>query len=59
MSAALDSALQHPGIWRGGQLARAEADALPTGFAELDALLRPTTESRYFYRAGQEDAARG
>lgn len=39
MSTALDTALQHPGIWRGAQLARADADALPTGFAELDALL--------------------
>ncbi len=36
MSAALDAVLQHPGIWRGDQLAQAEGDVLPTGFAELD-----------------------
>jgi protein ImuA len=36
MDTALDMLLQHPGIWRGNQLAQAGADALPTGFAELD-----------------------
>jgi len=36
MNASLDLVLQHPGIWRGDQLAQAGADALPTGFAELD-----------------------
>ncbi len=38
MSAALDAVLQHPGIWRGDRL-EAGVDALPTGFAELDAEL--------------------
>jgi len=31
--------LQHPGIWRGNQRAQTADDALPTGFAALDALL--------------------
>jgi len=31
--------LQHPGIWRGNQRAQTAEDALPTGFAALDALL--------------------
>jgi hypothetical protein len=35
----LESVLQHPGIWRGNQRAQTADDALPTGFAELDALL--------------------
>ncbi|HET7833421.1 MAG TPA: translesion DNA synthesis-associated protein ImuA [Gallionella sp.] len=39
MNAALDSLLQHPGIWRGNQRAQTSEDALPTGFAELDDLL--------------------
>lgn len=39
MSAALESVLQHPGIWRGKQLAQASEETLPTGFAELDAEL--------------------
>ncbi len=39
MNAALDSLLQHPGIWRGDQVAQSSEDALPTGFAELDELL--------------------
>ncbi len=39
MSAALESVLQHPGIWRGNQRAQTAGDALPTGFAALDALL--------------------
>lgn len=38
MSAALESVLQHPGIWRGNQRAQTE-DALPTGYAALDELL--------------------
>jgi hypothetical protein len=36
MNASLDLVLQHPGIWRGGQLARPVVDTLPTGFSELD-----------------------
>jgi hypothetical protein len=39
MGASLDALLQHPGIWRGDRLAEAEADALPSGFPELDAQL--------------------
>ncbi len=39
MNTALDSLLQHPGIWRGNQRAQTSEDALPTGFAELDELL--------------------
>lgn len=39
MNAALDSLLRHPDIWRGNQRAQTAADALPTGFAELDELL--------------------
>ncbi len=39
MNASLDQVLQHPGIWRGDQLAQTGEDALPTGFAELDELL--------------------
>lgn len=39
MNASLDSVLQHPGIWRGDQLAQTGEDTLPTGFAELDELL--------------------
>jgi len=36
MNASLDQVLQHPGIWRGDQLAQTEEETLPTGFAELD-----------------------
>jgi len=36
MNASLDLVLQHPGIWRGDQLAQMGEDTLPTGFAELD-----------------------
>ena len=36
MNASLDLVLQHPGIWRGDQLAQTAEDTLPTGFAELD-----------------------
>lgn len=36
MKATLESLLQHPGIWRGDQLAQAGEDVLPTGFTELD-----------------------
>ena len=39
MSPSLESVLQHPGIWRGNQRAQTAEDALPTGFAELNALL--------------------
>jgi hypothetical protein len=39
MNASLDLVLQHPGIWRGDQVAQSSEDALPTGFAELDDLL--------------------
>jgi hypothetical protein len=36
MNASLDLVLQHPGIWRGDQLAQATGETLSTGFAELD-----------------------
>jgi hypothetical protein len=36
MNASLDLVLQHPGIWRGDQLAQTDEDTLPTGFVELD-----------------------
>ena len=36
MSVSLDTVLQHPGIWRGDQLAHSGVETLPTGFAELD-----------------------
>lgn len=36
MNASLDLVLQHPGIWRGDQLAQAAEETLSTGFAELD-----------------------
>ena len=36
MNASLDLVLQHPGVWRGDQLAQVGGDTLPTGFAELD-----------------------
>ncbi len=36
MNASLDMVLQHPGIWRGDQLAQTDEETLPTGFAELD-----------------------
>lgn len=39
MNSSLDLVLQHPGIWRGYQLAQTEEETLPTGFAELDELL--------------------
>jgi len=39
VSPSLESVLQHPGIWRGNQRAQTAEDALPTGFAELNALL--------------------
>jgi hypothetical protein len=39
MSTALESVLQHPGVWRGADRAQAGGDVLPTGFAELDAVL--------------------
>lgn len=39
MNASLDLVLQHPGIWRGDQVAQSSEDTLPTGFAELDDLL--------------------
>ncbi|HUX90592.1 MAG TPA: translesion DNA synthesis-associated protein ImuA [Gallionellaceae bacterium] len=39
MNASLHSLLQHPGIWRGDQLAQTSEGTLPTGFAELDELL--------------------
>ena len=39
MSAALDTLLQHPGIWRGSDCARVAVPSLATGFAELDVLL--------------------
>ena len=36
MNASLDLVLQHPGIWRGDQLAQTDEETLSTGFAELD-----------------------
>jgi hypothetical protein len=36
MNTSLDLVLQHPGIWRGDQLAQTEEDTLSTGFAELN-----------------------
>ena len=36
MNPSLKLVLQHPGIWRGDQLAQTCEDVLPTGFAELD-----------------------
>lgn len=36
MNASLDFVLQHPGIWRGDQLAHSDVETLPTGYAELD-----------------------
>jgi hypothetical protein len=36
MNASLESVLQHPGIWRGNQLAQMGEDTLPTGYPELD-----------------------
>jgi hypothetical protein len=39
MNEALDALLRHPGIWRGGQLARLGAEGIPTGFPDLDAEL--------------------
>jgi len=37
--AALDTVINHPAIWRGGSCARVVAPSVPTGFAELDAIL--------------------
>ena len=39
MSAALDTVLQNPAVWRGGDCARVTVPSVPTGFAELDVLL--------------------
>ena len=39
MSAALESVLQHLGVWRGNQCAQTAEAALPTGFAALDEVL--------------------
>jgi protein ImuA len=36
MNASLDLVLQHPGIWRGDQIAQTGVDVLPTGYEELD-----------------------
>ncbi len=35
----LDTVLNHPAIWRGGSCARVAVPSVPTGFAELDAVL--------------------
>jgi len=35
----LDAVLSHPAVWRGGDCARVTVPSVPTGFAELDALL--------------------
>lgn len=34
-----ETALHHPAIWRGGECARVAVPSVPTGFAELDAVL--------------------
>src|SRR5215831_1447497 len=39
MSSALDTVLQNPAVWRGGDCARVAVPSVPTGFAELDVLL--------------------
>jgi hypothetical protein len=39
MTSALDSVLQNPVLWRGNDCARVAVPSVPTGFAELDALL--------------------
>jgi hypothetical protein len=39
ISSALDAVLQHPGIWRRSASAQPHVRALPTGNAELDAML--------------------
>jgi hypothetical protein len=39
MSEAIDSLLQHPGLWRGKRPAQVEDGGIPTGFSALDALL--------------------
>ncbi|HKA39489.1 MAG TPA: translesion DNA synthesis-associated protein ImuA [Burkholderiales bacterium] len=36
---ALEEVLNHPAIWRGSECARVAAPSIPTGFAELDAVL--------------------
>jgi cell division inhibitor SulA/protein ImuA len=36
---ALDTVLNHPAIWRGGSCARVATPSVPTGYAELDAVL--------------------
>src|SRR5688572_16951051 len=35
----LDVVLNHPAVWRGGECARVAVASVPTGFAELDAVL--------------------
>ena len=39
MPSALDTVLQNPAVWRGGDCARVAVPSVPTGFAELDVLL--------------------
>ena len=39
MPGTIQSILDHPGVWRGSDLARVTAPSLPTGFPELDAEL--------------------
>src|SRR5512134_2574526 len=39
MSAAVESLLQHPGIWRGREVSRVGLPSAPTGFPRLDAEL--------------------
>jgi cell division inhibitor SulA/protein ImuA len=39
MASPLDAVLNHPAIWRGNDCARVVVPGVPTGFAELDALL--------------------
>lgn len=39
MASPLDVVLNHPAVWRGNDCARVAVPSVPTGFAELDALL--------------------
>ena len=39
MASALDTVLQNPAVWRGGDCARVTMPSVPTGFAELDVVL--------------------
>jgi hypothetical protein len=39
LASALDQVLNHPAVWRGTECARVAVASVPTGFAELDAVL--------------------